>query len=69
MPVAHLGHWYPVEFSLIVVTVHPSKHHHTAILLLTVERRKRVLLEESNTTRYLRVVLIHPSEALLQNPF
>ena len=41
MPVAHLGHWYPVEFSLIVVTVHPSKHHHAAILLLTVERRGR----------------------------
>ena len=37
-PVARLGHWYPVELSLIVAVVHPTKHHHTALRLVSVER-------------------------------
>jgi len=30
--------WYPVELSLIVAVVHPTKHHHTALLLVSVEK-------------------------------
>ena len=37
-PVSCLDQWYPVELSLVVVAVHPTKHHHTAIPLISVER-------------------------------
>ena len=37
-PVARLGHWYPVELSLVEAVVHPTKHHHTALRLGSVER-------------------------------
>ena len=37
-PVACLDQWYPVELSLVVVVVHPTKHHHTPLLLVSVER-------------------------------
>ena len=37
-PVACLDQWYPVELSLLVAIVHPTKHHHTALPLVSVER-------------------------------
>ena len=37
-PVALWDQWYPVELSLVVAVVHPTKHHHTALLLISVER-------------------------------
>ena len=40
LPVASLGHWYPVELSLVVAVVHPTKHHHTALRLASAERRE-----------------------------
>ena len=43
-PVARLDQWYPVELSLVVAVVHPTKHHHTALPLVSVERREGVLL-------------------------
>ena len=39
-PVTHLDQWYPVECSLVVVVVHPTKHHHTALRLVSVGRRQ-----------------------------
>ena len=30
--------WHPVELSLIVAVVHPTKHHHTALPLVSVEK-------------------------------
>ena len=38
-PVAHLCQWYPVERSLIVAVVQPTKHHKTALQLAPIERR------------------------------
>ena len=46
LPVERFGHWYPVEFSLVIGMVHPTKHHHAAILLLAGERRGSVIGEE-----------------------
>ena len=43
-PVAHLDQWYPVELSLIVAFVHPTKHHHTAFRPACVERREGGIL-------------------------
>ena len=37
-PVTCFDQWYPVELSLVVAVVHPTKHHHTAFLLVSVER-------------------------------
>ena len=37
-PVIRFNQWYPVELSLIVAVVHPTKHHHTALLFVSVER-------------------------------
>ena len=37
-PVACVDQWYPVELSLVVAVVHPTKHHHTTLLLVSVER-------------------------------
>ena len=39
-PVACFNQWYPVELSLVVVVVHPTKHHHTALLLVSVEKKR-----------------------------
>ena len=39
-PVTHLGQWHPVEFSLVLVVIHPIKHHHTAFRSACVERRE-----------------------------
>ena len=38
-PVACVDQWYPVELSLVIVVVHPTKHHHTALRPACVERR------------------------------
>ena len=43
-PVTCMDQWYPVELSLVVVVVHPTKHHHTAFLLISVERSEGVIL-------------------------
>ena len=43
-PVTCFDQWYPVELSLVVAVVHPTKHHHTALPLVSVERREGVLL-------------------------
>ena len=42
MPVICLDQWYPVECSLVVGFIHPTKHHHTALRLASVERRQQV---------------------------
>jgi len=39
-PVTCSNQWYPVELSLVVAVVHPTKHHHTALSLVSVERKK-----------------------------
>ena len=36
-PVTCFHQWYPVELSLVVAVVCPTKHHHTALLLVSVE--------------------------------
>ena len=38
-PVTHFNQWYPVEHSLVVGFIHPTKHHHTALPHISVERR------------------------------
>ena len=43
-PVFRLDQWYPVELSLVIAVVHPTKHHHTALLLISVERREGGIL-------------------------
>ena len=43
-PVTCFGQWYPVELSLVVAVVHPTKHHHTALLLVSVERSEGAIL-------------------------
>ena len=43
-PVTHLDQWYPVELSLVVAVVHPTKHHHTALPLVSVERSEGGIL-------------------------
>ena len=43
-PVFRLDQWYPVELSLVIAVVHPTKHHHTALLLISVERSEGVIL-------------------------
>ena len=49
-PVALWDQWYPVELSLVVAVVHPTKHHHTALLLVSVERSEGGSLEDSNNS-------------------
>ena len=49
-PVACLDQWYPVELSLVVAVVHPTKHHHTALLLVSVERSEGGSLEDSKNS-------------------
>ena len=44
LPMASLGHWYPVELSLVVAVVHSTKHHHTALWLVSVERGEGEIL-------------------------
>ena len=36
--------WYPAEFSLVVVVVHPTKHHCTALHFVSVERGEGEIL-------------------------
>ena len=43
-PVALWDQWYPVELSLVVAVVHPTKHHHTALLPVSVDRNEGVIL-------------------------
>ena len=43
-PVARLDQWYPVDLSLVVAVVHPTKHHHTALLPVSVDRNEGVIL-------------------------
>ena len=43
-PVTCVDQWYPVELSLVVVVVHPTKHHHTALRPACVERRGGLIL-------------------------
>lgn len=67
--ISGLGHWYPLESSLVVGVVHPTKHQQAALLGGQLKREgRRGSLEESNTRHCLRTVL-HPSEALLPSPF
>ena len=49
-PVTRMDQWYSVEHSLIVDSVHPSKHHHTAFRPACVERRGGGSLEDSNNS-------------------
>ena len=43
-PVTHVDQWYPVEHSLIVGFIYPTKHHHTAFHPACVERREGGIL-------------------------
>ena len=43
-PVARLDQWYPVDLSLVVAVVHPTKHHHTALLPVSVKRSEGAIL-------------------------
>ena len=45
-PAARLDQWHPVELSLVVAVVHPTKHHHTALPLVSVERIEELILGE-----------------------
>ena len=49
-PAARLDQRYPVELSLVVAVIHPTKHHHTALPLVSVERSKGGSLEDSNNS-------------------
>ena len=49
-PAARLDQWHPVELSLVVAVVHPTKHHHTALLLVSVERSEGGSLEDSKNS-------------------
>ena len=68
LPVASLGHWHPVELSLVVSVVHPTKHHHTALLFVSVERS-----EGGNPWRTVTAALSEscacpPIKALIRSP-
>lgn len=41
LPEAGLGHWYPLEFSLVVGVVHTTKHHRADVSWPAEERRMR----------------------------
>ena len=41
LPEAGLGHWDPLEFSLVVGVVHPAKHHRADVFWPAEERRMR----------------------------
>ena len=43
-PVALFKQWYPVELSLVVAVVYPTKHHHTALPLISVEQTEGWIL-------------------------
>ena len=49
-PVTCSNQWYPVELSLVVAVVHPTKHHHTALPLVSVERSEGGSLEDSKNS-------------------
>jgi len=50
LPVASLGHWYPVELSLVVAVVHSTKHHHTALRLASIEMGRGSFEDSNNST-------------------
>lgn len=41
MPGAGLGHRCPLEISLVIGMIHPTKHDHTAVLWPSEKRRKK----------------------------
>ena len=49
-PVALWDQWYPVELSLVVAVVHPTKHHRTALPLVSVDRSEGGSLEYSKNS-------------------
>ena len=49
-PAARLDQRYPVELSLVVAVIHPTKHHHTALPLVSVERSEGGSLEDSKNS-------------------
>ena len=61
-PVACLDQWYPVELSLLVAIVHPTKHHHTALPLVSVERSEGAILGGQQQQHCLRAVLVYQSK-------
>ena len=66
-PVTHLDQWYPVELSLVVAVVHPTKYHHTALLLISVERSEGggSLEDSKNSTES---CACPPIKALIRSP-
>ena len=40
IPVACVDQWYPVEHSLVIEFIHPTKHHHTTFHPACVESRE-----------------------------
>ena len=61
-PVTCFDQWYPVELSLVVAVVHPTKHHHTALPLVSVERSEGAILGGQQQQHCLRAVLVYQSK-------
>ena len=67
-PFVCLDQWYPVECSLVVGFIHPTKHHHTALWLAPVERRQwrypwrtvTTALSESCACLHIKVLIRSP---------
>ena len=67
-PVSRLDQWYPVELSLVVAVVHPTKHHHTALLLVSVERSEGRDPWSTVTTALCESCACPPIKALMRSP-
>ena len=67
-PVIRFNQWYPVELSLIVAVVHPTKHHHTALLLVSVERSDGGDPWRTVTTAPPESCACPPIKALIRSP-
>ena len=49
-PATRLDQWYPLELSLVVAVVHPTKHHHTALRLASIEMGRGSFEDSNNST-------------------
>ena len=67
-PVTRLDQWYPVEHSLIVAVVYPTKHHHTALPLVSVERSDGGDPWRTVTTAPSESCACPPIKALIRSP-
>ena len=67
-PVTRLDQWYPVEHSLLVAVVYPTKHHHTALPLVSVERSDGGDPWRTVTTAPSESCACPPIKALIRSP-